>query len=81
MKKFLVIAAVALLSACTNTSNAERVLADNGYTDIQMTGYSLFGCDKNDTFSDGFKAKSPNGKMVEGVVCSGVFKGATIRFN
>jgi hypothetical protein len=81
MKKFLVIAAIALLSACTNTSNAERVLADNGYTEIQMTGYSLFGCGENDTFSDGFKAKSPNGKLVEGVVCSGMLKGSTIRFD
>jgi hypothetical protein len=81
MKKFLIIAAVVLLSACTNTTKAERVLNENGYTDIQMTGYSMFGCDKNDSFSDGFKAKSPSGKTVTGVVCSGWFKGSTIRFD
>jgi len=82
MKKlFLVMALAALLSACTNSSKAERVLSENGYTNIQLTGYDLFGCGKGDTFADGFKATSPAGKTVVGVVCSGMFKGATIRFD
>lgn len=84
MKKLLlisVLAITALLSGCTNTSKAEEVLMKNGYTNIKMTGYSFFGCSDSDSFSDGFEAKSPNGSNVVGVVCSGMFKGATIRFD
>ena len=45
----------------------------------------LSGCtDKNTANktleSAGFIAINPQGKVVEGTVCSGVFKGATIRF-
>lgn len=38
-------------------------------------------CGDDDTFSTGFKAKNVNGKVVQGVVCSGlIFKNSTIRW-
>ena len=83
MKLTKIIASVAILvglGACTAQDKSMSVLKSQGYTDVQMTGYSFFSCDKNDTYSDGFTAKSPNGSKVQGAVCSGVFKGYTIRF-
>lgn len=68
-------------SACTSPETAIRILEQNGYTNIQMTGYSFFACSEDDTFATGFQATSPTGQVVEGTVCSGLFKGATIRFN
>lgn len=83
MKKILMMAVLALsLSACTDPDNATKVLENNGYTDIQMTGYSWFGCSEDDFFHTGFKAHSPANKTVEGAVCSGMFfKNSTIRFD
>ncbi|QXN67455.1 hypothetical protein [Stenotrophomonas phage BUCT608] len=62
-------------------SQAEEVLEANGYTDIELTGYAMFSCSDDDTFKTGFRAKSPAGQQVKGAVCSGWFKGATIRLN
>lgn len=83
MKKLICIMAILVCSVvgCTNGDQAIRVLSDNGYSDIQITGYSPFACSDSDTFSTGFTAKSSNGKYVSGTVCSGFLKGATIRFN
>jgi prepilin-type N-terminal cleavage/methylation domain-containing protein len=50
-----------------------------GYKNIEFTGYSMFGCDEKDTFRKKFIATAPNGKRVEGVACSGVMKGVTVR--
>jgi hypothetical protein len=80
MKKLLIIAAI-LLTGCTSQDQSNRALGSAGYTNIQFTGYHIFGCDKNDSFHTGFKATGVNGKPVEGVVCSGWFKGATIRLD
>lgn len=83
MKKLLSVGALCtflLLSACADPNNANEVLVDAGYKDIRITGWSMFGCGKDDTYSTGFVAISPGGRKVEGVVCSGfLFKGATIR--
>ena len=71
-----------LMCACTQPEKAQRVLSDQGYTDIRMTGYKGFSCGKDDYYADGFVAKSPSGKNVSGAVCAGaLFKGATIRFD
>ena len=83
MKLTKLVLAVAILvgiTGCTSQDKSMKVLQAQGYTDVQMTGYSFFSCDKKDTYSDGFTAKSPNGSKVQGAVCSGVFKGYTIRF-
>lgn len=82
MKKILIaLVAVLALSGCTDEPGAERVLKANGFTDIQMTGYSWLSCSDKDTFSTGFIAKGPTGIPVKGAVCSGMlFKNSTIRF-
>ncbi|MET3232228.1 UNVERIFIED_ORG: hypothetical protein ABIC54_004433 [Burkholderia sp. 1263] len=76
----MVLAVLTLLAACTDETAARKALAGSGFTDINITGYSYFGCDKHDTFSTGFEARGPSGQFVSGVVCSGWMKGATIRF-
>ena len=79
MKKLILIAAIAFLAGCTQPDTAIRALSASGYTQIQITGYNFFGCDEKDSFHTGFTAKGATGQTVEGVVCGGFFKGATIR--
>jgi hypothetical protein len=76
----LILASVAMLAACTDETAARKALAGSGFTDVKITGYAYFGCDKHDTFHTGFEARGPSGQFAEGVVCSGWMKGATIRF-
>jgi hypothetical protein len=84
-KKVTKIAAVCVvaltLSACSDASGAHRVLVNAGYHDIQITGFKFIGCGKDDNFTTGFSAVHPNNPNVriEGVVCSGILKGAVIR--
>jgi hypothetical protein len=67
------------MTSCTNKTETIRVLEMNGYTNVQAHGYSFFGCGRGDFFSTKFTA-TLNNKTVSGVVCSGLFKGSTIRF-
>lgn len=81
MRYVLIAAAAALLIACTDPQNATRILADQGYTNIRMTGYAWLSCSNDDTYHSGFVATSPAGKDVRGTVCAGgFFKNSTIRF-
>ena len=68
-----------LLTACSDKSGAEKALDDQGFTNIVTTGWSFIGCGKDDLYATGFTATNPKGKSVTGVVCSGMFKGSTIR--
>ena len=77
--KAVVLLGACLMAACTDSDKATRALEGAGYQRIEITGYSVFGCSEDDTFHTAFSAVSASGKRVEGVVCSGVFKGATIR--
>lgn len=79
MKKLLLMSL--LLAACTSQDEAFRVLSGAGYTEIEITGYRWIGCGKDDNYHTGFKARGPGGHAVSGVVCSAVFKGATIRLD
>lgn len=79
--KYGVVILMCLLAGCTSSNEANRVLSQMGYKDIEYTGYSFFSCSNDDTFKTGFRATSPSGQKVEGVVCSGLLKGATIRLN
>lgn len=83
MKKLLmIIPMVALLASCgVNPHEARRILEEQGMTDVKIGGYSLFGCSKGDNFSSSFTATSVKGNRVRGVICGGVFKGYTVRFN
>lgn len=69
------------LAGCTSEINAKRILIDQGYTDIQFTGYRPFSCGDEYTFQTGFKAKNAIGRQVSGTVCSGWMKGASIKFD
>lgn len=82
MKKILIVlAAVIMISGCTDADNAHRILENNGYSNIQITGYNLFGCSEDDFQHTGFTATGPTGKTVSGTVCSGIlFKNSTVRF-
>lgn len=78
--RYLLLTLIALASVgCTDSAAARKALEGAGYTKIEITGYSYFGCSDSDTFHTGFEAIGPTGIPVEGVVCSGWFKGATIR--
>jgi hypothetical protein len=75
------IALAASLSACTAPDRALRVLQDAGYSDITIAGYAWAACSEDDTFATRFSATGPSGRPASGAVCSGLFKGATIRLD
>lgn len=68
-------------SACTRPDDAMRVLRQSGYTNIEITGWRPWLASDSDDFSTGFRATAPNGEIVTGAVCSGLFKGQTIRLD
>jgi len=57
---------------------AKQALKDNGYTDVELTGYKYFKCG-SDPFNTTFTGKSITGHKVTGAVCGGFAKGTTIR--
>ena len=71
-----------LAGGCKDAAGTKRVLAQNGYTNIVITGWRPFMKSDTDWYSTGFEATSPNGSKVTGAVTSGLFwKGSTIRFD
>ncbi len=78
MKQIALVIAL-FVSACTQPNEATMALQDAGYTDIEIGGYDVFGCGRDDNYATNFVATSPSGARVRGVVCAGVFKGSTIR--
>ena len=70
-----------LPQALQDADGAERILSEQGYTEIKITGYRPLMAGEDDTFSTGFEAKSPSGHIVTGAVTGGVFKGRTIRLD
>lgn len=85
MKKILLALALSSsLLGCgilTQPDKSQRILEGQGYTRVEITGYRFFACDDHDTFSTGFKAISPAGHEVTGVVCAGFLKKSTIRLD
>lgn len=82
MKKIIMAFAFIALSGCTDAPEAQRTLKGMGFTDIETTGYRFIGCSHDgDAWKTGFVATGPTGSRVSGVVCSGAFKGATVRFD
>jgi hypothetical protein len=72
---------VSLAASCTHPSEAQRVLQEQGYTNIETGGYAWFSCGEGDHYQTKFTATSPSGHRVIGVVCSGLLlKSTTIRF-
>lgn len=66
---------------CTKPSETRRVLEAQGYTEVEITGWKMFGCSEDDSHHTGFRARGTNGQEVSGVACSGWFKGTTVRFD
>lgn len=82
MKKILfVLVLSSFVTGCYDPGKAKDVLVKSGYSDISIDGYGWFSCGKDDWYSTAFVAKSPNGSEVTGSVCSGFFKGNTIRLD
>jgi len=68
-----------LLVGCTDENGARKALTDQGYTNIEFTGYDFWTCGDDYTFHTGFRAQSIAKKQVEGAVCSGWMKGYSIK--
>lgn len=86
MKKFLLafvcLFSLFLVGCYTDPDGARRVLQQNGYTNIEITGYRYGMGGEDDTYVTGFRARSPNGQTVTGAVTRGLYlKGSTIRFD
>ena len=82
MKFLLLMIALILVVGCTDPQGATRTLENQGYTEIRITGYRWFAGSESDCFVTGFRAKSPIGKPVSGVVTRGlILKSSTIRFD
>lgn len=80
MKILLTVIAL-ILSGCYSNGDALKALTESGYTEIKLHGYAMWACGTDDTFATEFEAKSPSGAVVTGAVCSGWFKGKTIRLD
>lgn len=77
---FLFLSLFFCLPGCTAPGKAQKALEAQGYTDIQLGGYSWAACSDDDTFSTAFEATSPSGQEnTKGAVCCGLLKGCTIR--
>ena len=81
MKYILFLSVMLCVTGCTNSTKTKQIVENAGYTNVVMDGFSLFGCSEDDFFRDKFTAKSPNGNIVNGVVCGGFLKGYTIRLD
>lgn len=81
MKKLAILLALVALTSCTRPELTKRVLEDQGYTEIQITGWRPFQASSGGGWATGFEAKSPAGKRVAGTVTTGILKGSTIRLD
>jgi hypothetical protein len=60
MKKILFTICVFTFVSCSSNNDfqkGKKQLEQQGYTDVKNTGYEVFCCGKDDTFSTGFEAK------------------------
>lgn len=72
-----------LLASCgADHGKVVSILEQEGCTDIVEKGpdYFFSGCSDKDFFNNQFSCKK-NDRAVEGVVCSGLFKGYTVRYH
>jgi hypothetical protein len=79
-----IIAATALtLGGCgmdmLQSDRATEILQLEGYTNIEITGYNPVVCSDDDLYKTTFTATNAAGNAINGVVCMGVMKGATVR--
>jgi len=74
MKRLVLLTVVALsLSGCSDDQVARDALKDERFSNIEITGYSGFGCPSSLFVHTGFTAQDVYGEPVKGVVCSSWF--------
>lgn len=76
----VMLAIVFVSTGCTAPDRTAETLRQQGFTDVETTGYSWLACGKDDAFATGFTATNAQGVRVEGTVCCGWFKSCTVRF-
>lgn len=76
----VILIVLAYIFPTTDPAGTKRILEDQGYTSVEITGWRPFSRG-NDVYSTGFRATSPAGKTVTGAVTRGWMKGGTIRFD
>lgn len=81
MKRLAVVVIALALAGCTKPGKTREVLEQQGYKQVEVTGFRPLSCGEDDVFKTGFAATSPSGAQVTGVVCSGWFKGNTVRLD
>lgn len=69
------------LAGCTDPSAATRAVEAQGLTDVETTGWRMFGCGRGDRYHTGFRATNIRGQQVTGVACGGLLKATTVRFD
>jgi hypothetical protein len=73
-----------LMTGCTRPEQTVSILQSQGFKNIKTSGwglFTLFQCSEDDVFKTPFSAVAPSGNTVSGVVCSGLLKGSTVRFD
>jgi hypothetical protein len=80
MKKLIIITALLVTTACTKESDVAKYAKIEKWDSYEILGYSFFGCGEKDLFRTEFRAVK-NGQEFTGIMCSGLFKGATLRLN
>jgi|SRR3990172_5536246 len=70
----------------TDVEGATKTLQDAGLTPVKVGGYHWCQYSKNDrsdayVYGTKFTATNKDGRVVEGAVTKGLFKGSTIRYN
>lgn len=79
MRMLVVLLPILLLTACTDPETAVRAAEGVGLTDVKTSGYNMWACGDDYTYTTEFTAKNAHGKEVSGVVCSGYLSGASVR--
>lgn len=81
MKKIIALITTTLFLGCSAPDRTRETLEKGGFSDVEITGWEVWGCGEDDTFSTGFEATNSHDERVSGVVCCGlVAKSCTIRF-
>lgn len=74
------IASILILVGCSAPDRSRQALEDEGYTDIEIHGWSPLTCGQDDKFSTAWTARNVRGRVVSGVVCCGLMaKRCTVR--
>lgn len=78
----LLFVALIAMGSCTDEDGTREALEAEGFSKIELTGYSMWSCGKDDGTCTGFVATGPTGKRVSGAVGCGFWscsKNCTVR--